>query len=171
MGFIDDIKKKLHSWVTGSQEGVTMESREADSRKVNRRYKRAAERLVENSSLRDELNDDQAQRLLDWGSGYLKKLANETAELPDDDAENILETQTERVTGVMRQVNRLTKAVTTGDQEALSEHLKRLKGDLAGLQNTAVDSPTEMEDRLAAPDMDAEQVFNELMTLIDGEEE
>ena len=171
MGLISNLKQKLRSWVTGSEKGMSMESREADNKKINRRYRRAAERLAENSSLRDELDDDQAKRLLDWGSGYLKKVANDTAELADNDAENILEAQTERVTGVMRQVNRLTRAVTAGDQQELSEHLKLLKGNLDGLQNTAGDISTDLEERLVAPDVNAAQAFDELMILIDGEEE
>lgn len=171
MGFISDIKRKLRGWITGSQEGEAMESREAGNRKVSRRYRRAAESLTENSSLRDELNDDQAQRLLNWGSSYLKKVANDTAELADEEAENIMEAQTERVTGVMRQVNRLTRAVSGGDQQELGEHLKLLKANLEGLPNTADNIPVDVEQRLAAPDTNVEQVFDELMSLIDGEEE
>ncbi|MFZ0545080.1 MAG: hypothetical protein WAM60_06565 [Candidatus Promineifilaceae bacterium] len=148
-----------------------MESREAGSRKISRRYRRAAERLVENSSLRDELNDEQAKRLLDWGSSYLKKVVNKTADLADEDAENILEAQTERVSGVMRQVNRLTRAITSGDQPALAEHLKALKGHLDGLQNTADPNAIDVEQWLASSNGDRTQLFEALMALIDGEEE
>jgi hypothetical protein len=117
------------------------------------------------------LNDEQAQRLLDWGSDYLKKVANETAELADNDAENILDAQTEKVTGLMRQVNRLTKAVTNGDDQEVMEHLKALQGNLDGLLDAAGDSTTNAAQLLALPEAEGDQVFEALMTLLDGEEE
>jgi hypothetical protein len=171
MSFIDDMKRKLRGWIAGNDEGMFMERRESENRKVNRRYRIAAERIWENSSLRDELNDEQAQRLLDWGSDYLKKVANETAELADNDAENILDAQTEKVTGLMRQVNRLTKAVTNGDDQEVMEHLKALQGNLDGLLDAAGDSTTNAAQLLALPEAEGDQVFEALMTLLDGEEE
>jgi hypothetical protein len=173
MSLISNMKRKLRGWIAGynDSEGMPMERRQSEDRKVNRRYRRAAERIWENSSLRDELNDDQAQRLLDWGSGYLKKVVNETAELADNDAENILEALTERVTGLMRQVNRLTRAMTSGDEQEVSEHLKALREKLDGLLETTADSSTNVEQLMALPEQDRDHIFETLMTWLDGEEE
>jgi hypothetical protein len=173
MSLIDEMKRKVRGWMAGDNDGggMPMERRQSENRKVNRRYRRAAERIWENSSLRDELNDDQAQRLLDWGSGYLKKVASETAELADNDAENILEAQTERVTGLMRQVNRLTRAMTGGDNQEVSEHIKGLRRNLDGLLDTTGERSTDVDQLMALPLTDTDQVFEALMTLLDGEEE
>lgn len=154
-----------------------MAKRESENRKVNRRYRRAAERIWENSSLRDDLDDDQAKRLLDWGTVYLKNAANETAELPDEDAENLLETKTEQVSGVIRQVNRLTGAVANKDQQQISDHLEDLRHKVDHLTDfpTLTSEVMERWDTAIAEGTiskaDSAQIFEQLMNLLDGEEE
>jgi hypothetical protein len=153
------------------QEGVSMTKRQAGNRKVNRRYRRAAERIWENSSLRDELNDDQARRLLDWGSLYLKKVAGKTAGLTDDDADQMVEDQTIQVSNVIRQVNQLARGMTSGDPQEFSERLQALKNSLAGLTDVPGQLTTTMDQLGASPEGDQAQVFEELMIMLDGEEE
>jgi hypothetical protein len=154
-----------------------MTKRDSENRKVNRRYRRAAERIWENSSLRDELDDEQARRLLDWGSIYLKNAASETAELPDEDAENLLQAKTERVSGVIRQVNKLTGAVANSDQQEITQRLEALRHSFDHLKDIAdplVKNREEWEaafSEAASSDVDSAQIFKQLMTLLDGEEE
>lgn len=141
-----------------------------EARKINRRYRKAAESLWENSSLRDELNDDQAQKILNWGNAYLKEVVNNTAELPDQDAANLLETQTERVTGVIRQINALAKVVKTDDrQEALTQYMLLTK-KLAELRDLPNDTTKAVETMLSSTEQYSDQIVEKLLTLLELEE-
>lgn len=169
MNFIVYARRRLHEWLN-REENTTMEIDKNDSRKIRQRYRKAAEPLYENSSLRDELDDEQAQKLLDWGSRYLKKMANETAELDEEQAETIMETRAEQVSGVMRQVNRLTRAVTSGEQQELSEHLSALRRKMDALGKPSSLSDTVLEQKLTSGELDREQLFKSLMSMLDEEE-
>lgn len=148
-----------------------MESRQSDNRTARRRYKRAAERIYGNSSLRDELTDEQATRLLDWGNRYLKKAADETADLAGDEAENLLDKRTEQVSNVMRQVNQLTKLVARGEQQVMIDDLQALRKDLDSLLNDSDKVSPSVEQMSSLQGEDRDQVFEKLMTMLDEEEE
>jgi hypothetical protein len=172
MSFIRAMGQKIRSWLDGGEEKVQMDRSSSERKEIKNRQRRVVERLMENSSLRDELTDDQAQRLLDWGNDHLKKVAAETAGLGDEDADNILEAQTERVSGVMRQVNRVVETVNRGERQEAEDHLKALLENLDSLQNKTVESEADVEQLVAAPEIDNQQLFEKLMALIDdGEEE
>lgn len=148
-----------------------MESRQSDNRTARRRYKRAAERIYGNSSLRDELTDEQATRLLDWGNRYLKKAADETADLAGDEAENLLDKRTEQVSNVMRQVNQLTKLVARGEQQVMIDDLQALRKDLDSLLNDSDKVSPSVEQMSSLQGEDRDQVFEKLMAMLAEEEE
>ncbi len=171
MGLINDVKQKLRGLFVADSEGYEMESRQSDNRTVRRRYKRAAEQIYGNSSLRDELTDEQATRLLDWGNRFLKKAAGETADLADDEADNLLDKKTEQVSNVMRQVNQLTKLVARGEQQGMTDNLQALRQDLGVLMNASEKVSTNVEQMPSLQGEDRDQVFEKLMTMLDEEEE
>lgn len=171
MGLLENIKEQLRDLFADKGTGLEMEERDSDSRTIKRRYRRAAERIYENSSLRDELNDEQAKRLLDWGNSYLKKVADETAELADEDAETVLDEKTEQVSNVMRQVNQLTKSVAVGDSQEMSAQLRALRKGIDGLKDVSGDSSAELEQVTDLSEAERSQVFESLMSVLDGEEE
>lgn len=148
-----------------------MESRQSDNKTVRRRYKRAAERIYGNSSLRDELTDEQATRLLDWGNRYLKKAADETADLAGDEAENLLDKRTEQVSNVMRQVNQLTKSVAREEQQVMTDNLQALRKDLDSLLNDSDKVSPSVEQMSSLQGEDRDQVFEKLMAMLAEEEE
>lgn len=148
-----------------------MDDRQAESRVTRRRYRRAAERIMENSSLRDEMNDEQAQRVLDWGKEHLKKIVNETADLTDTDAENILEAQTERVSGIIKQVNQLTRAINNKDQQELADNYEALTRKLADIRKTSEDAELNVAKWLPTSDEKNNWVLTQLAEMEHGEEE
>jgi len=170
-GLVSGLKQKLHDWIAADSRGTEMEGRESENRKVKRRYRRAAERIWGNSSLRDELNDEQAQRLLDWGNRYLKQVVDETADLGDEDAEGVIDKRTDQVSNVLRRVNRLTKSAAAGEPQEITDHLQALRKDLDSLLNMSGDSSTILDQMTLQPDVDSSQVFESLMNMLDGEEE
>lgn len=171
MGLISNMRQKIRSWLDRGEEDSVMESRQSGNRVTRRRYRRVAERLTENSSLRDELNDDKAKALLDWGSSYLKKVVDNTADLPDEAADNILEAEAARISGVMRQVNQLTRAINVKDQQQLLDHYRELTQKLDELKETADDIPVTVEEWLSLSEANNDWVRQHLTPLVDGEEE
>jgi hypothetical protein len=82
------------------------ESRE-NRRLLRRRMRRWAERLMEDSSLRDNLTDTQAQQLLKWGIRQIEDAARRTLGLPDEAAKQTVEKEGTAVHLIMKGVNDL----------------------------------------------------------------
>lgn len=78
---------------------------------LRRRAQMYAEQLMENSSLRDNLDDEQAKQLLDWGLAQVKESAKKTAVLPEDDAQPIMEKEATAVRLIMQGINDLVGSV------------------------------------------------------------
>jgi hypothetical protein len=138
------------------------------------RLRLAAERLYDDTRLRDALDDDQAERLLSWG---YNEIARTLAELPASEPE-ASDTQVEESTVTVREVivrvNRLmdgyqqSSAAQRREQMArLVEwlcrvHLRRLQvGDLVRLEALSA----------AAGSLSRQEFFASLLALVAGEEE
>ncbi len=74
---------------------------------ARRRLRRAAEMLVDDSSLRENLTDLQAKQLLDWGLRCAQEESIRTAALADDEALPLLEDAVAKVRRSMRLVSRI----------------------------------------------------------------
>ena len=75
------------------------------------REKLVAGAILENSSLRNALDDHQAEQLIDWALGKLRAELNRTKTLPDDDALAVVEPLSNKVSSVMRSLNRFVDAM------------------------------------------------------------
>lgn len=143
-----------------------MELASLDPRLFRRRYRKAAEPLLENSTLRDALTDEQGQQLLDWGLAQVKQAVADTLSVADSEIEAVLEEQTAAIGRIMRVVNQLIDGMaTTTDEEwpalwqQLSHGLEQWRGH--GLQAAV------MEKRVAGrSSLDNAGLFTYLMTLI-----
>ncbi|MCP4934591.1 MAG: hypothetical protein GY927_10405 [bacterium] len=103
---------------------------------IRKRLRQVAEPLLTNSSLRDELTDEQAQWLLDWGMARLKETAVRTTNLPDEDAMAVLEEKETAVRLIMQLVNDLTaRPGLLEDEDIVSARLVRLGKNLQWLYN------------------------------------
>ena len=63
----------------------------SSSREMRRRLRQWGERLFENEGLRDSLNDDQANRVLEWGMKQLTAAAHQTLPLDETMAQEKME--------------------------------------------------------------------------------
>jgi hypothetical protein len=88
-----------------------MEEQQSGNRLARRRARRWAELLMEDSSLRSNLNDDEASQLLDWGLAQIKATAVATATLSDDEAQTKLEKDGTAVKLIMQGVNDLVGSI------------------------------------------------------------
>ena len=75
------------------------------------REKLVAGAILENSSLRNALDDDQAEQLIDWALSKLRAELDRTKTLPDDDALAVVEPLSDKVSAVMRSLNRFVDAM------------------------------------------------------------
>lgn len=84
---------------------------------LRQRRRLAEEQLTGSSRWRDDLNDDQAQRLLDWALAFVNEAVWQTAVLPPTDAEEALDEAVTAVADLMRQVNDLTASLPQLDDK------------------------------------------------------
>jgi hypothetical protein len=101
---------------------------------ARRRLRRSAEVLTEDSSLRSNLTDEQAQQLLDWGMARVRESVTATISLSDTEAYPILERRVAVVRRIMRLLSRLMTSPSSRSQSDTNEYLSRL---LDGLQQLA----------------------------------
>ena len=94
------------------------------------RRRLAEEWLLESSRWRDDLTDEQAQKLLFWAKDYVNTVIEETAVLPDDEAEDAIDGAATAVLQVMRDVNKLTPLLNQLDEKSARQQLQKLNTDL-----------------------------------------
>ncbi len=103
------------------------------SRELRRRLRKTAAILVEDSSVRAELTDQQAKELIKWGVAHIETEAARTADLPAEAALPLLEEKTTAVRTAMLLVNQLVRP--GGDEEAdIDAQLTRLLKNLTWLR-------------------------------------
>lgn len=148
-----------------------MGEKQSPGRRARRRLRRAAGQLMEDSSLRSYLTDEQAQQLLEWGLAHVEQAATRTANLPDDDAMPVLEEKVAAVRSVMQLVNRLvgTAGETAGEDEVVNDQMTRLLKNLHWLTG----QPTTMAHLVhlgkfnhKRPELDSNSAFQRLIDLI-----
>jgi uncharacterized protein (TIGR00730 family) len=93
---------------------------------IEERIQRAAERLLGNSSLTDNLNDPEANQLLDWGLAVSRRLVEKTAEMDDLQAEAYLDGVEKHLRRVMRRINKVLDAANADDPASTAETLQRI---------------------------------------------
>lgn len=126
-------------------------------------HRLAVETLTGNSSLRDNLRDDQAQALLDWALARLAADLPQTAVLPPAAAETWLDDWLTAVTGIMRAVNRLTPDLAQMDPAAAAAEIERLLGHLRQLAGSIDTWPAIA---LLASPPSPDETFSQLLQLI-----
>ncbi len=87
--------------------------------------RRAAEQLLGDASLRDELTDSEAQPLIDWGLAQATALARSAAALPD--AEPVVDEAVKGLRRLMKRINRFIGLRAYHDPDALAGELDRLR--------------------------------------------
>jgi uncharacterized protein (TIGR00730 family) len=114
---------------------------------IEERIQRAAERLLENSSLTDSLNDSEANQLLDWSLKVSRQIVEKTAEMDDAQAEEFLYSPQKNLRRIMRRINRVMDAANANDLVSAAEALQQL-----------FDGAAEVPGLSATPLLDLEQI-------------
>ncbi|MFW6068666.1 MAG: hypothetical protein ACOC9E_03700 [Chloroflexota bacterium] len=74
-------------------------------------YRRGSDQLLSDSSVRDALDDEQAQQLLDWGLARLRAEAQELRHLPTEEAQARIDEKIQTLRRRMQQANRLIEQI------------------------------------------------------------
>jgi hypothetical protein len=130
---------------------------------ANRRLVAAS--LIENSGLRDELDDQQAGRLLNWGLDRLGRKANQLASMDAEHGYQALDAYGNAIAQAMRAVNKLVGSADMGPERAaeLTEALETVRdGPLP--EDTRSRIHTLLDER---PSLDRVDAFSRLMELLD----
>jgi hypothetical protein len=105
-----------------------MDENTARERRSRSLYRSGAEQIIENSSLRDGLDQAEAQQLVDWATAQAKTAAYATADFDDDEtAADYVDRHVRTVTRLMR----LTTLLATQRQRFEAEDLAALLAELA----------------------------------------
>ncbi len=90
------------------------------------RAQQAAEQLLGDESLTDEMQDAEAQKLLDWGVEFSRRLSEHTLDMDDARAEEYLSEALPNLRRVIRRINKLIGATSQADSEALISGLSAI---------------------------------------------
>lgn len=171
MGIFDSLRRLIGT-LHGRDEAMTQSDKPRDTELMRRRQREASEQILENSSLRDALDDQQANVLLDWGLRKIKDAAQGTADLPHEAAESVMQSQTEAVSGVMRQVNEMMQELAAGRQEGVSQRLAQLLDDLDAFRSESADSTIQARTGQVLNglnELEPDQRFDRIMKLVKGD--
>lgn len=102
---------------------------------IEERVQQAAEQLLGDESLTDEMDDLEAQILLDWGIGCARQIVEQTFELDDGQAEENLSATLQNLRQVIRRTNKLIGRLSDSDDGMIAE-------SLAGIFESAVPTPS-----------------------------
>ncbi|MEM7802356.1 MAG: hypothetical protein AAF633_24400 [Chloroflexota bacterium] len=80
---------------------------EADSKTLRKRARSAGERISTNSALRDHLNDDQAEKVVNWTLDCVDSEVEKTKKMSDKAVDKVLDDLIDRMTGIIKEIDTL----------------------------------------------------------------
>lgn len=106
----------------------------ADRKTLRKRERNAADILMNNPALRENLDDVQAELALNWGFDQIAALVDKTAELSDRAAGKQIDALVEQLQASLKQVSLLTKTMPGCDDTLVAARdyrtfLKTVYGD------------------------------------------
>jgi hypothetical protein len=133
------------------------------------RRRRATETILDSEALTDNLADPEAAQLLAWATQQAERLAEETAPLPPEERERVLDERLGALRQVVRGINTLAGRRQPADPARLQRRLERLR---ATAETLGLSSPD--EEALTAfvrerEDLEASDRLERLLRLWEGE--
>jgi hypothetical protein len=117
---------------------------------IDDRVRRAAENILGNESLGDDLMDDEAQKLLDWGLGLAEQFARSTHTMDDVQAEPVLDEGLTALRRTMRRVGKLVGELGLADPETAQKRLMKALEAADELPGVQVQPPDDLRAELDA---------------------
>jgi hypothetical protein len=101
---------------------------------IEERARQAAEQLLGDESLTGEMQDAEAQTLLDWAISFSRRLSEHTLEMDDARAEEYLSAALPNLRRVIRRTNKLVGSLPQAD-------IEMMMSSLAGIFESAAQVP------------------------------
>lgn len=108
------------------------------------RIRQAAENILGNASLGEDLMDDEAQVLLDWGLDLSRLFVQRTGELDDNQALPILDEGLTALRRTMRRVSKLVGNLPHADPVTAEKQLGRVLEAADQLPGVALHAPADL---------------------------
>jgi hypothetical protein len=126
--------------------------------------------FIENSTLRDALDDKQALRVLNWGVGEVEKKGKSVADLPLDEAVGVIDAYADLLHDIMRYVNRFVRDVKDPVTEVdVPTWCKKLCDGVDELAGVSVDNREQIESLYKNRFLfSLEEIFDMLMGVLDS---
>jgi hypothetical protein len=146
------------------------DDRRPEPHEVARRKRRAAESILENESLTDELDDQAADKLIKWGLRRAEHIASQTVGQDDEVAEETMYHPMRATRRLMRSVNKWVAGREEMDAESQAVKLDEIIEKAATAYGEEFTAPDEAQRReflsKAAQSQDASQVMADLLDII-----
>ena len=122
--------------------------------------------LLESARWRDNLDDLQAQRLMNWARSYVNSVVDETAALTNDEFEDVIDGVVTAVLRVMRAINSLAPMFSQLDEESARQQLRTFSAALPSISLSPI--PEEKIEQMLSqrPLWDAQTTFDTLIWLL-----
>jgi hypothetical protein len=134
---------------------------------IEERIQRAAEQILDDSSLTEDIDDAPAARLIEWGMTVAKQLAASTAGLDDTEAEEQLAMKLMSLRSTMRRINKLIGLLDSLSPEEIVEKLHLIREAAAQVPGLRANLP---DDLLATQTEDPETALTALLSYLTPEE-
>lgn len=111
---------------------------------IEERAQQAAEQLLGDESLTDEMQDAEAQTLLDWGVSFSRRLTEHTLEMDDIQAEEYMSAALPNLRRVIRRTNKLVGSLPQTDIEMIMSRLAAIFESAAQVPELAATPPGDL---------------------------
>ena len=139
---------------------------------VDDRARRAAENILENSSLTGDLMDDEAGVLLDWALNLAERFARNTRALDDIQAQPVIDEGLKALRRTMRRIGRLIGNLPQLDPDIAQERLETILEAAARVPDLRVQMPADVPAELnALRDLPPGAALRRVLTWFSLEEE
>jgi hypothetical protein len=79
---------------------------------INQRAQLAAEQILDDASLTDEMSDPEASKVIEWAVSVARQLAEQTSGLDNAQAQQVLDEQVQNLRKVVRRINGLVGSLS-----------------------------------------------------------
>jgi hypothetical protein len=133
------------------------------------RLKRAAELILGDESLTDEMEDAPASRLLDWAVSAAHRLAEQTADMDETQAQAFLDERVQNLRKVVRRINKVMGTREGGGDE-ITETLQKVFDAAAEVPGLAPQPPADLSSAAQqVQSLPAEEALNTILTYVNKE--
>jgi hypothetical protein len=134
------------------------------------RLQRAAEMILGDEGLTDEMQDAPASRLLDWAVSAAHRLAEQTADMDEAQAQAFLDERVQDLRRVVRRINKLMGAHANGAGDEIGDTLQKIIEAASQVPVLAPQPPTDLSSAAQqVQSLSAEEALTQILSYVNKE--